>query len=109
MNPQSANDTVAHAVVVPPSGHFVPDDVLQTAERLGISGQLSKVIAITRELFGDPIALRVASDPELEDWTHITVHAPATGTVEETVSKEERWCEQMVEHRLSNWFTLVDE
>ena len=109
MGPQATDNPVAPAVVVPPSNVPLPDDVLRTAERLGIRGQLPQVIAISRELFGDPITFRVADDPELENWTHIVVQAVPQGTVEDTVAREERWCDLMVEHRLSRWFTLMDD
>lgn len=109
MNPQTTNDALAHATVLPLPEVMVSEDVLRTAERLGIKEQLPQVVAISRALFGDPIVLRVTEDPEIEDWSHIVVHAVPKGTVEETVAKEESWCDRMVEHRLSRWFTLMDD
>jgi hypothetical protein len=109
MTAQATNDTTAQDVGLAPPEVAIPRDVLQTAERLGIASELPQVIAISRELFGDPIALHVAEDPELDQWTHIIVQAVPQGTVEETVAKEERWCDRMVENRLSRWFTLMDD
>lgn len=109
VSPQATNEPLVRAAVIPPPGVSISDEVLRTAERLGITGQLPRVIAISRELFGDRIALQVAEDPELENWTHIVVQAISQDAVEETVAREERWCDLMVEHRLSRWFTLMDD
>jgi hypothetical protein len=74
-----------------------------------VAEQLPQVLALSREVFGGPIALRVAEDPELDDWTHIVVETTARGMVHEIVAQEEAWCDLMARRHLSHWFTLATE
>jgi hypothetical protein len=88
-------------VVLPPLPIAVSEDVLRTAERLGVVEQLPGVIALSQELFGEAITLCVTEDPELEDWTHIAVEAFLEGTVEEATAKQEKWCDSLLD-RIGN-------
>jgi hypothetical protein len=107
MSTQTTDGGTSHVTASLPPTIAVPDDVLRTAERLGIAEQLPQVIALSREIFGDSLTLCVVEDPELDDWTHIVVDAQSTGTVEELVDKEQVWVRQIVRHNLSHWFTLM--
>jgi hypothetical protein len=91
------NETEGQPMSLPPQSIMVPEDVLRAAERLGVAEQLPRVVALSQELFGDAIALRVTEDPELTDWTHIAVDARLTGTVEEAVKKQEKWCDTLLD------------
>ncbi len=106
MSIQASNETGGHVLVFPPPEVPIAGDVLQAAQRLGIAGQLPQVIAISRELFGDRIRLRVAEDSELEGWTHIVIETPVGETAEAVAAKEGTWCDQMVDRGLSHWFNL---
>jgi hypothetical protein len=100
-------DDVVGPVVVPPPPITIPEDVLHTAERLAVADQLPRVIALTREVFGDAFALSVVEDPELDDWTHIVMDAEVNGQSEEVLQKHKTWCRSMVRLNLSQWFVLV--
>jgi hypothetical protein len=97
MTTNIADETKGQPVVLPPSSIVVSEDVLRAAERLGVAEQLPRVVALSRELFGDAVTLRVTEDPELADWTHIAIDARLTGTVEEAVEKQERWCDTLLD------------
>jgi hypothetical protein len=94
---KTADETKDQLVGLPPSPIVVADEVLRAAERLGVAAQLPQVVALSRELFGDAITLHVTEDPELADWTHIAIDAPLTGTVAETVEKQEKWCDTLLD------------
>ena len=55
------------------------------------------MVALSRELFGNAITLRVTEDPELAVWTHIAIHARLTGNFAEAVDKQEKWCDTLLE------------
>ncbi len=95
MTTNLADDTKGQPLGLRPSPIMVAEDVLRVAKRLGVAEQLPRVVALSRELFGDAIALHVTEDPELADWTHIAVDARLTGTVGEAVAKQERWCDAL--------------
>jgi hypothetical protein len=104
----SVTDNSITDVAVPPLPMVpeVPENVLRTAKRLGIADQLPPIITLSRELFGNSLTLRVAEDPELDNWTHIVVEAAVSGTAEEMVARERQWCRRVVQQGLSHWFNL---
>jgi hypothetical protein len=85
-------------VALPPLPIAVPEEVLHTAARLGVLEYLPQVIALSQELFGEPIALTVTEDPELADWTHIAIDARLEGTVADAVAKQEKWCDTLLDN-----------
>ena len=97
MTTEIADETKGLPFGLPPPPIMVAEDVLRAAERLGVAEQLPRVIALSQELFGDAITLRVTEDPELADWTHIAINARLRGTVEEAVEKQERWCDTLLD------------
>lgn len=108
MSTQTTDATPAPLTLAPPAS-AIPDDVLQTAEQLGIADQLPQVIEIAREIYGDKFVLRVVDDPELDDWTHIVVDTKSSGTLEELIEKDETWFRMMLRHNISHWFTLMTD
>ncbi len=97
MTTRIAGEIKGQPLGLPPLPIVVPEDVLRAAERLDVAEQLPQVLALSRELFGDANTLRVTEDPELAGWTHIAVDARLTGTVEEAVRKQEKWCDTLLD------------
>jgi hypothetical protein len=91
MTTQSA-ESISSILAVPigPAG-LVPQEVLETAARLGVLKHMPEVVAVTRELFGTISRVRVLDDPEFADDTHIILHVPANGTVEQDLEREKDW------------------
>jgi hypothetical protein len=92
---QAFGSDMVHSIALPLPEITVPDEVLHTAERLGVVEYLPQVLEISREVFGDEFTLRVLEDPELEDWTHIAVAAAVEGTAEALLDKEDAWFDAM--------------
>jgi hypothetical protein len=84
------------AVPIEPAG-LVPREVLETAARLGVLQHMPEVIAVTRELFGTISRVRVLDDPEFVGDTHIILHVPTHGTVEEELEREKVWGRRLLQ------------
>jgi hypothetical protein len=95
MTTRITDETTGGPLGLPPMPIAVPDDVLRTAERLGVDEHLSQVIELSQELFANTTALGVIEDPELADWTHIGVYVRLSATVEEAVAKHEAWYDSL--------------
>jgi len=95
MTTKITDETSVQPLALPPMPIAVPDDVVRTAERLGVEDHLSQVVELAQELFGSTVALGVIEDPELADWTHIGVYARLKATVEDAVAKHDAWFDSL--------------
>ncbi len=71
------------------------DEVLATAERLGVGRYIPDVIAFTLEVFGSFSDIRVEPDPEAHDDVHIIFDVPVTGSVDDLLDKDRRWSRRL--------------
>ena len=86
--------TVPGVVAVPP-GAAISEEVLATAERLGVGRYLSAVTAFTLEIFGSLSDVRVVPDPEAPNEVHINFDVPVTGSVDDLLEKDTRWSRRL--------------
>jgi hypothetical protein len=70
--------------------NVVPPDIYETADRLGVLQYLASVIALTEEIYGSLLKSTVSYDPEFAD-THILLHVPASGSIDEELDKSGQW------------------
>ncbi len=84
-------DSVTSSVVVPVSpADVIPQEVYETARRLGVLQYLPQVIEITAEVYGGFSEVSVSFDPEVGD-EHIEFRVPADCTIEEALDLDEEW------------------
>ena len=87
--------TVPGVIAVPPRP-AISDEVLASAERLGVGRYLPDVIAFTLEIFGGFSDARVVPDPEIADFVHIIFDVPVTGSVDDLLGKDMLWCRRLL-------------
>ncbi len=86
--------TVPGVIAVPPRP-AISDEVLASAERLGVGRYLPEVISFTMEIFGSFSDVRVVPDPEIPDDVHIIFDVPVTGSVENLLDKDRCWSRRL--------------
>ncbi len=95
MSTNEVDRGIAPGVVAVPPGSAISDEVLATAERLGVGRYLSVVTAFTREIFGSFSDARVVPDPEAPNEVHIIFDVPVTGSVDDLLDKDTRWSRRL--------------
>jgi hypothetical protein len=96
MSTNQLDPGVVRGVLAVPPPPAISDEVLATAERLGVGQYLATVIAFTLEIFGGFSDARVVPDPEISDFVHIIFDVPVTGSVDDLLGKDMLWCRRLL-------------
>jgi hypothetical protein len=90
MSTRSADATIPITVVGVQSTDAIPQEVYETAERLGVLKYLPQVIDLTREVYGGFSHVSISVDPDFGD-THIVFHVPVNCSIEEALALDVEW------------------
>ena len=96
MSTNQVDRGAAPGVFAIPPHPVISDEVLATAERLGVGQYLATVIAFTLEIFGCFSDVSVVPDPEISDFVHIIFDVPVTGSVDDILGKDMLWCRRLL-------------
>jgi hypothetical protein len=97
MSTQSAESLASQFSIPVPVGAELSAEVLEMAQRLGVSQHLREVVELTCDVFEAFTHVDVMEDPEFEGDIHIIFHVPARGSVEEELARESEWGRRLMQ------------
>jgi hypothetical protein len=96
MSTRSADSATPVSVVATPHAPpVVSREVLAAVTRLGLAEQFPQVVELTRELFGTAFHISVEPDPEIANWTQVTITVTVRGTLDEVLDKDSQWHQRL--------------